>query len=96
MFVRAMSRIGLVLCVLYVLIIAACFTMAFSSGTDLKGQFVFMQLPIAIQGALLQALGLGSFLGQLSWVLAYMLIVPSTFVLLYFAGWLIDGGDVVE
>lgn len=86
-----MSRIGVVLCALYAVVIAACFAFAYSAGGDFNGQFVFLQLPIALQGALLHEFGLGSFLGSLSLVVAYTVLGLPTFALLYLVGWLMDG-----
>ncbi|RYX80075.1 hypothetical protein EON83_30175 [bacterium] len=57
-----------------------------SAQGDPKGSFVFLQLPIALQGALLQALGLGEFLASLSWVSAYIVIGIPTMIFLYVIG----------
>jgi len=85
-----MSRIGLGLCALYALFIAACMCLAYSVRADLKGQVEFLKLPIAPQGSLLVFLGFGPVLHQLSWSGAYLLIGLPTFVVLYRLGWLID------
>jgi hypothetical protein len=84
-----MSRVGLVFCALYALIIAACVCWAYSVG-DPKGHFVILQLPIALQGTLLVSLGLLPILVNLSWFAAYLLIGLPTFMLLYLLSWLID------
>jgi hypothetical protein len=84
-----MSRVGLVFCALYALIIAACVCWAFTVG-DPKGHFVILQLPIALQGTLLVSLGLLPILVHLSWFAAYLFIGLPTFMLLYLLGWLID------
>ncbi len=86
-----MSRIGKVLCLIYALIIVACFTVAYSADGDFKGQYVFLQLPIALQMFGIDAIGLSSKLQNLSWVGAYVLLGLPTFLLLYFVGWAIDG-----
>jgi hypothetical protein len=86
-----MSRIGKILCLIYALIIIACFAGAYSAEGDFKGQYVFLQLPIAIQMAGINAIGLSSKLQNLSWVGAYALLGLPTFLLLYFVGWAIDG-----
>lgn len=85
-----MSRIGLFLCALYAITIACCIVLSYSASGDFRGQFVFLQLPIALQGAVLQALGLDQFLGQLSWVAAYLFIGLPAFAFLYFTGWSIS------
>ena len=84
-----MSRIGLIFCGVYAAIILGCVALSLSAGGDPKGQFVFMQLPIALQGSLAQQLGLGSQLAGLSWFWAYALFGIPTFALLYAVGWLI-------
>lgn len=88
-----MSRIGAGLCAMYALAIAACFAVAFLPAVDSKGRFVFMQLPLALQAGLLQSLGFGPLLARWSWITAYLVIGLPTFGLLYFVGWLIDGGS---
>ena len=85
-----MSRIGLSFCALYAAAIVGCIALAYSGSSDFKGQFVFLQLPIAIQGALLQEIGLVPLLEKLTWVTAYIFIASPTFVLLYFTGWFIS------
>jgi hypothetical protein len=91
---RRMSRLGVVLCSFYLLIIATCLALSLSAGGDFKGQFVFMQLPIALQEALLvsllQAVGLVSWLAELGWMEAYLLLGLPTFVALYAFGWVIE------
>jgi hypothetical protein len=86
-----MSRIGKILCLIYALIIAVCFALAYYPGGDLKGQFVFLQLPIATQMAGIAAIGLSKKLENLSWVGAYAIFGVPTFLFLYFIGWAIDG-----
>lgn len=80
-----MSRIGLALCVAYVAVAASCVAIAFSAD-DAKGKFVFLQLPIAMQAALLQSIGLGPLLESLSWPAAYALLGVPAVALLYFVG----------
>lgn len=96
-----MSRYGLLFCAIYATVICICLALAFSAGGDFKGQFVFLQLPIALQGAALQFLGLGSLLATLSWVAAYVAIAIPTFGLLYFTGWFLqrlasDNADEID
>ena len=85
-----MSRIGLFFCAIYATAICICFALAFSAGGDLKGQYIFLQLPIALQGGALQSLGLGPLLANLSWGMAYIVIATLTLGLLYFVGWLLQ------
>lgn len=66
------------LCAIYIVVAAACVAFAFNASGDPKGHFVALQLPIALQLALLDALGLGMFLEHLSWVSAYILLgIPT-------------------
>lgn len=82
-----MSKIGFILCFLYSLIAGLCVLASVSSTGDPKGEFVLLQLPLALQLAALDWLGLSSALSNLSWVAAYMLIGPPTLALLYSVGW---------
>ncbi|MGB4925451.1 MAG: hypothetical protein WBP25_03015 [Giesbergeria sp.] len=75
---------------MYATAIGGCITLAYSGSGDFKGQFVFLQLPIAIQGALLQEIGLGPLLEKLTLVTAYIFIALPTFIFLYFTGWFIS------
>lgn len=85
-----MSRIGKILCLIYALIIIACFAAAYSADGDFKGQYVYLQLPIALQMAGIHAIGLSSKLQNISWVGAYALLGVPTFLFIYFVGWAID------
>jgi hypothetical protein len=85
-----MSRVGLFLSALYAAVIVICLAFAYDAGSDFKGQYVFLQLPIALQSSLLQWLDHTSSIGHLSWAAAYLLFGLPTFALLYLVGWLID------
>jgi hypothetical protein len=56
----------------------------------MKGRFVFLQLPIALQSAALQALGLSRHLQGLGWLGAYLVLGLPTLAILYLAGRLLD------
>lgn len=84
-----MSRTGTILCALYALIITICVAFAFTSG-DFKGWYVLLQLPIALQMALLDTLGLVPLVRHLNWLEAYALLATPTFAALYGFGWLVD------
>ena len=86
-----MSRIGKILCLIYASIIIVCFAFAYSADGDFKGQYIFLQIPIVLQMAGIDAIGLSPKLQNLSWVGAYGLLGLPTFLLLYFVGWAIDG-----
>ena len=77
------------LCAFYIVVAGACVAFAFGVSGDPMGHFVILQLPIALQLALLDTLGLGVFLEQLSWVSAYILLGIPTLLALYTLGWLV-------
>lgn len=85
-----MSRIGIILCSIYALIIIVCFVFAFLAGFDFKGRFIFLELPLSAQIAIIDAIGLSSKLQNLSWVGAYIILGLPTFVVLYFIGKAMD------
>lgn len=84
-----MSKFGLALCLTYLLAILVCLGFALTTYGDPKGQFVFAQVPIVLQGSLATALGFGPALAGLSWSEAYLYLAGPAFVLLYVVGWLI-------
>ena len=86
---KNMNRLGIVFCSIYALIIIICFTVSFLAD-DFKGQFVFLQLPIALQSAFIVALGFAPILQNLSWVSAYVILGLPTFLILYFNGKIMD------
>jgi len=87
-----MSRFGLLLCTPYAIFIIACVGIVSLGAGDDASQLAFLQLPIAGQLVVVQALGLGRALEFLSWPDAYGLFVTPLFVLLYAAGALCERG----
>ena len=85
-----LNLVGIILCIIYALIMLICLAIAYSADADDKGQFVFLQLPIAFQMAGLHALGLSTLLRDISWLAAYLLIGVPTFLSLYFLGFFIE------
>lgn len=81
-----MSRLGLALCALYGTIVGVCAALAITSSGDPKGRFVFLQIPIALQAAALDALGLEWLIEPLSWGAAYLVLGVPTLAVLYLAG----------
>ncbi|KQZ68323.1 hypothetical protein ASD55_14825 [Rhodanobacter sp. Root561] len=73
-----MSKIGTALCLTYLLAILVCLGCAMAAHGDPKGQFVFAQIPIALQGSLAAGLGFGPALAGLSWPEAYLYLAGST------------------
>jgi hypothetical protein len=82
--------IGWGLCILYTAGTATCWLMAYASNADPKGNFVLKQIPIAIQLALLDWLGLRSLAHNLSWFTAYAILFPLAILVLYGIGWLVS------
>jgi hypothetical protein len=80
------SRLGLALASAYVLVTAFCVLASNSANADPKGSYVLLQLPIALQGSLLHALGLGDFLRGFSWTEAYFALGLPTVIALYAIG----------
>lgn len=83
------SKAGLWLAGGYAAVSLACIAVALLPGSDSKGRFVFLQLPIAVQGGIAQELGLGAYLVNLSWLGAYALLWLPTIALLYLVGHLL-------
>ncbi|MBA2079279.1 hypothetical protein PCA_12285 [Rhodanobacter sp. PCA2] len=82
-----MSKTGLTLCFLYLVIVGLCALASLGSSGDPKGEFVLLQLPLALQLAALDWLGLSRALSNLPWAGAYLLVGLSTLALLYGLGW---------
>jgi len=86
-----LSKTGVILCAMYALIIALSLVLTFSAGSDAKGRFVFLQLPLALQMAGLLELGGSSWMrGLSSWWAAYFWLGVPTFIALYGLGWGLD------
>lgn len=79
---------GMALVGVYACLTATAVIAAWGKG-DFKGQFVFMQLPIALQMALIMELMPRSLVAQLrdmSWAMAYLVIWPPTALVVYAIG----------
>jgi hypothetical protein len=83
-----LSRAGPLFCSIYLVAVAICVGMAV--GADLKGRHVLLQLPLALQFALLDALGATRYLAGLSWPVAYALVGLPTLLVLYYAGAMLE------
>ena len=79
------SRFGIVLVMLYLILTVLTVLAAWYTGDD-KGRFVLLQLPLALQMALLDTLGLMGWFAGLSWSAAYFVFVPATCICLYHLG----------
>jgi hypothetical protein len=84
------SKLGLRLCFAYCLLSLACIVPAVFAKTDFKSSFVLLQLPIAVQAALASAVGLGRYLENISWPLAYVLLGLPTLLSLYAIGLFVE------
>ena len=87
-----MSRLGLLLCTPYAMFLFVCVGIVSLTGGDAGSQLAFLQMPIAGQLGLAQALGLGCVIRFLSWPEAYGLFVMPVFLLLYAIGALLERG----
>lgn len=85
-----MSKTGLSLCALYAAVILGCIGYAALGSLDEKSRFVLLQLPIALQAALADRLGLSAILQDVSWVTAYIIFGGPIFMLLYLFGFSYD------
>ena len=79
------NKIGLGLCAIYLALSGLSLWAAYSAGADFKGQFVMLQLPIALQLSLFDVLGL-RWVNNLSWLATYCIFVPLTLLVLYGVG----------
>ncbi len=82
---RKISIVGVVFCAIYAFISLALIALAMSEA-DPKGKFVLLQLPIVLQMALVDSVGLEALLSGLSWPMAYLFLGLPTLLLLYFVG----------
>ncbi len=80
------SRTGLCLAGLYALPSLLCVGFALSITGDSKGRFVFLQSPLIPALAMLDALGLTSYLIEVPWSMAYLVLMPLQFGALYGLG----------
>jgi arginine exporter protein ArgO len=85
-----MSRTGLLLCATYAALIAGCVSYALLGGLDDKSRFVFLQIPIVLQSAVVDMLGFSAILQNVTWVTAYLIFAAPVFMLLYALGLIRD------
>jgi hypothetical protein len=71
---------------LYVVAASASLAIGEFVADDTKSRVALMQMPIALQGGLLYAIGFGGFLRTLSWPSAYFILGVPTLLLLYALG----------
>jgi hypothetical protein len=85
-YLKSLNRLGLVLCIIYLIIVGLFLSAGLASGEDPKGQFVLLQLPISVQLAILDELGLTLYFKNWSWPIAYAAFIPPACFGLYFIG----------
>lgn len=73
------NKTGVALCAIYLLLTGLCLWATYSGGPDFKGQFVILQLPIALQLGLLDFVGFCAFTHNLSWLTGYLILAPLTY-----------------
>lgn len=78
---RSFSRTSVVLCLVYLALTAVCVTWAHIT-VDLKSYFTLLVIPISLQMALIESMGLMDYLVDISWSLAYFFLVPPMLLLL--------------
>ena len=80
------NRLGLSLCAIYLALTLLLVWAALSTEGDPKGHFVLLQLPIALQLAVIDLLGLATYMREWSFPVAYLVFVPTTCIALYASG----------
>jgi len=85
-----MSKTGVRLCALYAALIVGCVAYPVLGSVDEKSRFVFFQIPIVLQSALVDMLGLSQILQDVTWVTAYIILAGPIFILLYTLGLIRD------
>jgi len=83
---RRFNRLGLSLCAIYLALTLILVLAALSADGDPKGHFVLLQLPIALQLAVVDLLGLTNHMREWSFPVAYSVFVPATCIALYASG----------
>jgi hypothetical protein len=82
--IAKLNKLGLALCAMYVLMAVFLLWSAYSTNGDVKGQFVLLQLPIALPLMLLDALGVSGL--NWPWSVGYAIFIPLMLFVLYFIG----------
>jgi hypothetical protein len=82
---KTLSKTGLIFSGVYFLLTMILLLMA-QGNIDSKSHFLLLQLPLALQLALIDELGGRSFIQGMSWFKGYLCIGLPTLVILYFIG----------
>lgn len=90
---RWLSWTGIAVCILY-LALTAWLVLDAQGNSDPKSAYILMQLPVMLQTAALDAIGMGSWLSGKTWTTVYLLVIPPTLGALYLLGALL--GNVLK
>ncbi|MBH1490540.1 hypothetical protein [Stenotrophomonas muris] len=90
---RWLSRTGIALCALY-LALTTWLVLDARSNSDPKSAYILMQLPVMLQTAALNVIGVGRWLSGMTWITVYLLVIPPTLGVLYVLGAML--GSVLE
>ncbi len=82
--IRHLNRLGLSFIVIY-LALTLLFVF-FSIDADPKGRFVMLQIPITLQLAVVDLLGLADYTQKWSFPVAYAIFIPAACLFLYASG----------
>ena len=82
--IAKLNKLGFALCAIYLLMTILLLWSAYSTNGDVKGQFVLLQLPIALPLMLLDFLGVSGL--NWSWYVAYAVFIPLILLVLYYVG----------
>lgn len=83
------SKLGIGLVGIYLVITALCVTLALWPNGDDKGAFVLLQLPVILAVTFMQYFP-ALMVEEMSWTTAYTLSLPATAFILYLGGWAIE------
>lgn len=83
------TKTGIVLAIIYILGLIVCAIWA-QFISDPKGQFVILQLPVALQHAALLSVGSNSLLSDMSWPVIYFVLGVPMVVALILLGCIIE------
>ncbi|RTQ90658.1 MULTISPECIES: hypothetical protein [Stenotrophomonas] len=88
-----LSWTGIAICTLY-LALTAWLVLDAQAHSDPKSAYILMQLPVMLQTAALDVIGMGGWLSGKTWTTVYLLVMPPTLAMLYVVGAML--GSVLE
>ncbi|HDS1145472.1 MULTISPECIES: hypothetical protein [Stenotrophomonas] len=90
---RWLSWTSIAVCTLY-LALTAWLVLDAQANSDPKSAYILMQLPVMLQTAALNVIGMDAWLSGMSWTTVYLLVIPPTLPVLYAVGAML--GSVLE